>query len=134
MEALIAFITLYLKDFLILFGSSFATWFFVRKKQKAETSTVEIDNGQKIIELYQQSLTDLELRHKEQFDELKKMYEKQQEALEIEILKKAWCKDLKEFQEKWLKVKITRKVDEIKKENGDFEIKDNYEFGIIYPE
>jgi uncharacterized membrane protein len=85
MEALIAFLTLYLKDALLLFGSSFATWFFVRKKQKAETSTVEIDNGQKIIELYQQSLTDLELRHKEQFDELKKMYEAKFQAFKVQI-------------------------------------------------
>jgi len=69
------FFSIYLKDLLILFSSSFLTWFFVRKKQQAETSTVEIDNGQKIIELYQQSLTDLETRHREQFEQLKKMYD-----------------------------------------------------------
>lgn len=72
---LTTFILTNLKEILILFGSSFTTWFFVRKKQQAETTSTEIDNGQKIIELYQKSLDDLELRHKEQFEELKKMYD-----------------------------------------------------------
>lgn len=39
-------------------------------------------------------------------EQLKKMYEEQQKALEIEILKKSWCKDIKEFLEKWYKVKF----------------------------
>lgn len=69
------FVLTYLKEILILFASSFTTWFFVRKKQQAETTSTEIDNGQKIIELYQKSLDDLETRHKEQFEELKKMYD-----------------------------------------------------------
>lgn len=69
------FVLTYLKEILILFASSFTTWFFVRKKQQAETTSTEIDNGQKIIELYQKSLDDLEARHKEQFEELKKMYD-----------------------------------------------------------
>lgn len=58
-------------------------------------------------------------------EELKKMYEKQQETLEIEILKKAGCKDLKEFQEKWLKVKFIK---------NNLNSIDEIQFEIIYPE
>lgn len=75
MEALLAFITLYLKDLILVFGTAFTTWFFSRKKENVEITSTEIDNGQKIIELYQKSLDDLETRHKEQFEELKKMYD-----------------------------------------------------------
>ena len=50
---------------------------------------------------------------------------KKQESLEIKILKKAWCKDLKEFLEKWLKVKFIN--------NNLFDI-DELIFEIIYPE
>lgn len=66
-------------------------------------------------------------------EELKKIYEEQQKALEIEILKKSCCKDLKEFQEKWLKVKATQKTNNIKREDWYFWLELSGEFEIIYP-
>jgi len=109
------FLAQYAGEFLTAFISIFVTWIFTRRKQNAETNTVEIDNGQKIIELYQQSLTDLEARHKEQFDELKQIYEAKFQTFKAQVESfTLQIKSLHEELEVW-KIKYETSQNELKK-------------------
>ena len=103
------FITPYLGEFLTALISISVTWLFSRKRQQAELITLEIDNGKKIIELYQSSLDDLNKRHEELFKELKDMYESKFETFraqikelhsELELWKSKYEMSQKELKEK----------------------------------
>jgi len=52
--------------------SAFLGWFFQRKQKHAELEAMKADNGQKIVDLYQEALSDLKLRYDEKFDGLHK--------------------------------------------------------------
>lgn len=70
--------------------TGFVGWFFGRRKTKAETRGVEIENDIKLSKHYQRLLDDLEGRYKEKFDDVSKLYDKKEKALkeEIRILKR----------------------------------------------
>lgn len=61
------------------FGA-FVMWFFSRNKQKAETSTVEINNSTEIIKQYKDALSDIPLRYEEKYRHVQAM------ATEVEAL------------------------------------------------
>ena len=80
------FINLYLGELITAIiaslGGGFSGWFFTRQKYEAETKSVEtdnigkeIDNGNKIIEMYQKALSDLETRYEEKYKELKDSFD-----------------------------------------------------------
>lgn len=51
-----------LLTFIGIIGSNFATWFFTRKKQNAETNSVEITNLDSTFTFYKTIIGDLEAR------------------------------------------------------------------------
>lgn len=46
---------------------AFMAWFFTRKKQKAEVTTTDIDNGVKVVDLYKSAMDDLGVRYEEKY-------------------------------------------------------------------
>lgn len=75
----------------------FVGWFFTRKKQKADTTTIEIDNGSKVVGIYKDALDDLPSRYEEKYKHIQemalnveKLFEKKEQILlqEIEYHKK----------------------------------------------
>ena len=84
----------------ILGGGGFLGWFFERRKRNlqneetaADVESKEIDNGEKIIKMYQDALLDLENRcsklkgrYETQFNEFTALYEKKIKLLKEEIL------------------------------------------------
>lgn len=78
---------------LALFGSgSFTMFFFERRKNKAiakgaeaEAESKEIDNGNKVIDLYKKALDDLPNRYEFKYNEMAKLWEKKATMLKDEI-------------------------------------------------
>jgi len=73
-------------------GGGFLGWFFERRKKKLENESTEadveskeIDNGEKIIDMYKKALDDLTERHEKKFTEISALYEKKIESLKEEI-------------------------------------------------
>jgi hypothetical protein len=73
------------------------TWFIARRKNNAEATTTEIDNGAKVVDLYKEALDDLPARYEEKFQHIQemahnveKLFEKKEALLlqEIEYHKK----------------------------------------------
>lgn len=73
------------------------TWYFTRRKNNAEVSTTEIDNGGKVVGLYKEALDDLPHRYEEKYKHVQemahnveKLFEKKEALLlqEIEYHKK----------------------------------------------
>lgn len=94
---MIDFIRPYFGEFFTLFIGYFLAWFFFRRKQKAEVTTTEIDNGDKVIKRYKDALDDLESRYdkkvkylEEMCNNLEKLFERKEKVLleEIEYHKK----------------------------------------------
>lgn len=88
---------------------AFVAWFFTRKKQKADTTTVEIDNGSKVVDLYKEALDDLPNRYAEKYKHIEemataveKLFEKKEQILmqEIEYQKKQVALYKKMYDEK----------------------------------
>jgi hypothetical protein len=72
-------------------------WFFTRRKYNADTTTTEIENGSKLVELYKTALDDLPARYEEKYKHVQemahnveKLFEKKEAILmqEIEYHKK----------------------------------------------
>lgn len=87
----------FLTDATQVFIGLFFGWFFTRRKQKAEVSTTEIDNGVKVIDIYKNALDDLPARYEEKYNHVQemaisveKLFEKKEQILmqEIEYHKK----------------------------------------------
>lgn len=75
----------------------FFGWFFTRRKQNAEATGSEIDNGSKVVELYKNALDDLSVRYEDKYkhvqemsDNIANLFEKKEQILlqEIEYHKK----------------------------------------------
>lgn len=73
------------------------TWYLTKRKNNAEVSTTEIDNGAKVVDLYKSALDDLPARYEEKYkhveemaDNVEKLFEKKEALLlqEIEYHKK----------------------------------------------
>ena len=73
------------------------TWFIARRKNNADVTTTEIDNGAKVVDLYKDALNDLPARYEEKFQHVQemahnveKLFEKKEALLlqEIEYHKK----------------------------------------------
>lgn len=52
--------------------AGFGGWFFQRKQKHAELEALKANNSQKIVDLYQEALSDLKIRYDEKFEELHK--------------------------------------------------------------
>lgn len=87
-----------------IFGGSFSlAYIFERKKNKAVTKGVEaevemkeINNSEKVVDLYKQALDDLENRYEKKYLEISALYERKIKVLESEIkLHKRIITDLK---------------------------------------
>lgn len=72
-------------------------WFFTRRKQKAEVTGSEIDNGSKVVELYKSALDDLSHRYEQKYQDIEnrcehieKLFESKEKLLqqELELLRK----------------------------------------------
>lgn len=66
----------YLGEIISAVIAGFGGWFFTRRKQKAEVTTTEIENGSKVVDLYKEALNDLPKRFEEKYVHLKEMGEK----------------------------------------------------------
>ena len=75
----------------------FFGWFFTRRKQNAEATGSEIDNGSKVVELYKNALDDLSLRYEQKYQDIEsrcenieKLFDSKEKLLqqELELLKK----------------------------------------------
>lgn len=73
------------------------TWFIARRKNNADVTTTEIDNGVKVVDLYKSALDDLPARYEEKYKHVEemalnveKLFEKKEALLlqEIEYHKK----------------------------------------------
>jgi phage host-nuclease inhibitor protein Gam len=51
----------------------FFGWFWTRKKQAAEVTTTDIDNGAKVVELYKAAMDDLGARYELKYKHLEEM-------------------------------------------------------------
>lgn len=76
----------------------FVVWFPNRKKQT-------IDNNQSIVDLYQDSLTDLKARYEEKYQDLKLTFDEKLATVTSQI------NDLKKAQEEWKKKYFSLKSD-----------------------
>ena len=55
------------------FMGGFIAWFFTRRKQNAEVTTTEIDNGAKVVDLYKSALDDLSKRYEDKYKHVEQM-------------------------------------------------------------
>lgn len=87
----------YFGEFVSAVLAGFGSWFFTRRKQNADVTTTEIDNGSKVVELYKSTLDDLTKRYEEKYkdvelrsENIEKLFEKKEAILlqEIEYHKK----------------------------------------------
>src|SRR5688572_4983277 len=78
-------------------SAAFIAWFFARRKQTADVTTTEIDNGSKVVDLYKAAMEDLPKRYEEKYkhvqemsENIEKLFEKKEQILlqEIEYHKK----------------------------------------------
>lgn len=90
MQFILENINLLLAGLISGFTGSFFGWFFTRKQYNAQAESTEIDNGQKIIDLYQKTLDDLKQRYEEKYNELRQTYDLKILSLQqqIELLTK----------------------------------------------
>jgi hypothetical protein len=63
----------YLGEIVTTIIGGFAGWFFTRRKQKADVTTTEIENGSKVVDLYKSALDDLPIRFEEKYKHLEEM-------------------------------------------------------------
>ena len=75
----------------------FFGWFFTRRKQNAEATGSEIDNGTKVVELYKNALNDLSDRYEQKYQDIEnrcqnieKLFDSKEKLLqqELELLRK----------------------------------------------
>ena len=80
----------YVGEVITLIFGGFTGWFFTRRKQRAEVSTTEIDNGVKVVEMYKGALDDLPHRFEQKFESLTALFNQKETILkeEINFLKK----------------------------------------------
>jgi len=64
------------------------TWYFTKRKNNADATTTEIDNGAKVVDLYKSALDDLPVRYEERYKHIddiakgvEKLFEQQKEIL-----------------------------------------------------
>lgn len=66
----------------IVVGGFFG-WFFQRKQKHAELEALKSNNLQKIVDMYQEALTDLKVRYEDRFNELHKEIESLRKNVEV---------------------------------------------------
>jgi hypothetical protein len=49
------------------------TWYIARRKNNADATTTEIDNGAKVVDLYKDALNDLPARYEEKYKHVQEM-------------------------------------------------------------
>lgn len=49
------------------------TWFIARRKNNADATTTEIDNGAKVVDLYKSALDDLSVRYEDKYKHVEQM-------------------------------------------------------------
>jgi archaellum component FlaC len=49
------------------------TWFIARRKNNADATTTEIDNGSKVVDLYKSALDDLGKRYEDKYNHVEQM-------------------------------------------------------------
>lgn len=65
--------------------SAVVGFLFGRKKQKAEVESLDIDNTDKLVKTYRESLDDLTARYEKKFQEIISLYEQKVQLLNDEI-------------------------------------------------
>lgn len=65
--------------------SAVVGFLFGRKKQKAEVESLDIDNTDKLVKTYRESLDDLTARYEKKFQEIIGLYEQKVQLLNDEI-------------------------------------------------
>lgn len=96
----------FLGEIVSAFIGMFVVWFPNRKKQT-------IDNNQSIVDLYQDSLTDLKARYEEKYQDLKLTFEEKLNAFSTKI--DGLEKSLDEWKKKYFNLK--KDFDNYKKEH-----------------
>lgn len=93
----IDFVQPYFGELMSSVATGFGVWLFSRRKQNADATTTEIDNGSKIVQEYRLALDDLPKRYEEKYqhvqemsNNIEKLFEKKEAILmqEIEYHKK----------------------------------------------
>lgn len=77
---MIDFISPYFGELFSALIAGFFGWFFTKRKQNADATSTEIENGSKVVQLYKDALDDLPLRFEDKYKHLEEM------ALNIEKL------------------------------------------------
>ena len=103
-DIFLEYILPHIAEFASLVLSGFAGFIFGRKKQNAETESIEVNNDSveianvaKIAEVYKNTLDDLGLRYEKKFNEIISLYEQKVKLLHDEInLQKRIIEHLKE--------------------------------------
>ena len=85
----------YLGELLTAVIGGFAGWFFQRRMKRAAVHAAQADNQQKIMDLYQEALDDLEARYEKRLAFLKRECDERFQSLQAEI------KALKQNLERW---------------------------------
>lgn len=67
------FFSQYIGEFFTALIAGFGGWFFTRRKQNADATTTEIENGSKVVDLYKSALDDLPLRFEEKYKHIEEM-------------------------------------------------------------
>lgn len=70
---MIDFLVQYTGEFITAIIAGFVGWFFTRRKQNADATTTEIENGSKVVDLYKSALDDLPTRFEEKYKHLEEM-------------------------------------------------------------
>ncbi len=66
-------------------GTGLLGWFFEKRKNQAQTDTVEINNSDKVIDQYRKALDDLEARYEKKYLELAEACDRKVNIMEDEI-------------------------------------------------
>lgn len=84
-EFLMEHIAPHISAFIGAILSAVVGFLFGRKKQKAEVESLDIDNTDKLVKTYRESLDDLTARYEKKFQEIISLYEQKVQLLNDEI-------------------------------------------------
>lgn len=104
------FLKEYLGEGIALLVGGLIKWIFDKRKERAEVTGDEIENGASVVKLYKDALDDLPTRYDAKFTELNELFEQKVKILkeEIEFLKRErdlWKKKYNDLYKEYQKYK-----------------------------
>lgn len=109
---ILEFLKEYTGEGFALFIGALIKWLFDKwnPKEKAELTTVEIENGSSVVKMYKDALADLPPTYERKFNDLNELFEQKVKILkeEIDFLKKErdlWKKKFNDLRREYIKYK-----------------------------